>query len=47
MSRDYAEDQKNELEALESIYFEELESEYSINAICYKSFNLAIFTFKF
>jgi len=28
MSRDYEEDQKNELEALESIYLEELESEY-------------------
>lgn len=26
MSRDYQEDQKNELEALESIYFDELES---------------------
>lgn len=25
-TRDYKEDQKNELEALESIYFEELES---------------------
>lgn len=45
MSRDYAEDQKNELEALESIYFEELESEYLINVICCKSFNLEIFTF--
>lgn len=28
MSRDYLEDQKNELEALESIYFDELESKY-------------------
>ena len=28
MSRDYAEDQKNELEALESIYFEEIESKH-------------------
>jgi hypothetical protein len=29
-ARDYEEDQKNELEALESIYFDELESEYAV-----------------
>jgi hypothetical protein len=27
-ARDYEEDQKNELEALESIYFDELESKF-------------------
>jgi hypothetical protein len=31
MSRDYAEDQNNELEALESIYFDELEGEWCFN----------------
>lgn len=44
-TRDYQEDQKNELEALESIYFEELESKCSLMCVVgkiYNSINLII-----